>query len=122
MPDIVSITKDDWIDYGMDDESALIYQPTPEGGDYLLNMDNKYLLTELKGLRDRNATDLTKARYTYSMALIGMSIISHYRNTSDGTEELDVSAEVKKVTSMIAPVLIPMLDAMASLNLEDIAA
>ena len=104
----------------MDQYSALKYVPTDEGGDYYLNMDNTYLLTELAGIRDSAKSELTKARYTYSMALIGMSVIGYYKNSSGGEEEADVPKMVKDVSTMIAPILIPMLEAMSDLDLSEI--
>ncbi len=119
IPEVIPVKRDDWDQRGMDRFSALVYEPTDEGGDYYLNMENDYLLTELKGIRDQSRIELTKARYTYSMALIGMSIISYYKNNeSEGT---DVPAVVKRISSMISPVLIPMLESMADLEIEDIS-
>lgn len=120
MPEIIEVNKDEWEMHDMTDFSALIYRPTDAGGDYYVNVDNKYLLTELKGMRDKNLIDLTRARYTYSMALIGMSIINYYRDEHSEDEEPDVSKEVSRITSMVAPILIPMLDSMANLSSDDI--
>ena len=87
-------------------------------------MENDYLLTELKGIRDQSRIELTKARYTYSMALIGMSIISYYKNHADNCENTDVPATVKLLSEMISPILIPMLESMADLEIDnnDVAA
>ena len=85
----------------MTKESALVVRITDDGSDYFLNMENQCLLTELKGIKDKNKIALTKARYKYSMALLGMSVVSHYKNISD--TDIDVSDEVKKISSMIAP-------------------
>lgn len=95
MPNIWPVHKDEWNAHNMDRLTALVYKESEEDGDYYLNMDNDYLLSELKGKKGISQDDLTKARYKYSMALIGMSII--------------------------APVLIPMLEAMADLDTDDLA-
>lgn len=120
IPEIIPVSRADWSQYEMDRFSALIYRPTKNGGDYFLNMDNDYLLTELKGIRAQSQIELTKARYTYSMALIGMSIISYYKNNPTEAEGTDVPAVVKRISSMISPVLIPMLESMAELEINDI--
>ncbi len=120
LPEIIPIQKEEWEANEMDQYSALKYVPTDEGGDYYLNMDNTYLLTELAGIRDSAKSELTKARYTYSMALIGMSVIGYYKNSGSGDEEADVPKMVKDVSTMIAPVLIPMLEAMSDLDLSEI--
>lgn len=121
IPKIFPVKRKDWDQYGMDRFSALVYVPTDEGGDYYLNMENDYLLTELKGIRDQSRIELTKARYTYSMALIGMSIISYYKNNASETEDTDVPTVVKRISAMISPVLIPMLESMADLEIDDIS-
>lgn len=121
IPVIIPVKRDDWNQRGMDRFSALVYEPTDNGGDYYLNMENDYLLTELKSIRDKTKIDLTKARYTYSMALIGMSIISYYKNKSAESEETDIPAEVKRISSMISPVLIPMLESMAELEIDEVS-
>lgn len=118
LPDIIPVKRDDWSQYEMDRFSALVYRPTDGCGDYLLNMDNDYLLTELKATRDNSKIELTNARYTYSMALIGMSVISYLKNKESELEDVDAPAEVKRISSMIAPVLIPMLESMASLDVS----
>ena len=55
------------------------------------------------------------------MALIGMSIISYYKNNSAESEETDVPAVVKRISSMISPVLIPMLESMADLEIDEVS-
>lgn len=117
MPYIKEVYHTDWEQYSMTKESALIVRTTDEGNDYFLNMENQYLLTELKGIRDHNKIALTKARYKYSMALVGMSVVSHYKNLNDS--DLDISDEVKKISTIIAPILIPMIEAMADLDLDE---
>ena len=121
MPELIPVKREGWEEHGMDRFSALVYCPTDEGGDYFLNMDNDYLLTELKGMKDQNHIDLTEARYTYSMALIGMSVISYYKNNEAANTDVDIPAEVKRISTMVAPILIPMLESMAGLNMEDIS-
>lgn len=119
MPNVQEKYREDWDRFGMTKESALIIFSTDEVSDYYLNMDNEYLLAELKQERDQNRIPLIKARFKYSMALIGMSVESYYKNRNE-SEEIDVPAEVKKVTTMLSPVLVPMLEAMADLDLEDV--
>ena len=122
MPNIEEKYRQEWDRFGMDKNSALVVYSTDEGSDYYLNMDNQYLLAELKGVRDQNRLLLTKARYKYSMALIGMSIESYYKSLPDTDQEngIDVSNEVRKISTMIAPIIVPMLESMAELDIEEI--
>lgn len=119
MPEIIPVQKQEWNDREMNQYSAVHYYRTGEGGDYYLNMDNAYLLTELKSIRDRNKIELTKARFKYGMALVAMSVVGYYTNKKeDQNEEVDVEDQVSKITTMIAPVLTPMLESMADLKLQ----
>ena len=120
MPSIKEILKKDWDSFDMNKDSALIAMMTEEGSDYYINMDNQYLLVELKGIKDQNKLALTRARYKYSMALLGMSIESYYKKNQEESENDDVAQSIRKMTSIISPVLIPMLDSMAELNTDDI--
>ena len=122
MPNIVKVRHQEWAERGMDKNSALVYVPSENGDDYFLNMDNTYLLAELKGRRDANVIELTESRYFYSMALIGMSVISYYKNRDKNEQEepVDVPEMVKNISSMIAPVLIPMLESMADLTIDEV--
>ncbi len=122
MPEIKPVRKDDWALHGMDGHSALVYYPSEAGGDYYLNMDNDYLLAELKSRRVTEYITLTETRYHCCMALIAMSVISYYktREKDDQEEQMDVEEAVRKITSMIAPVLIPMLESMADLTVDEV--
>ena len=120
MPNILEKTRADWDEFQMDDTSALVLRATDDSSDYFLNMDNKYLLTELKGMRDANKIKLTKARYKYSMALIGMSVQSYYKSQSEQGTDITVEDEVRKISTMLAPIMIPMLDAMSDLDMDEI--
>ena len=86
-------------------------------------MANQYLEMELKA-KDDNQMRLTKARFKYSMALIGMGIESYYKNQKNANdnenESIDIRSEIKIITTMIAPILIPMLETMADLDLDNI--
>ena len=55
------------------------------------------------------------------MALIGMSIISYYKNNASESEGTDVPTVVKRISSMISPVLIPMLESMADLEIDEVS-
>jgi hypothetical protein len=118
MPNIQEIHKDRWDEFSMNDESAQVLMAADGGSDFFINMDKKFLLTELKGIRDQNKIELTKARFKYSIVLIGMSIESYYRK-SENQEDQEVAPEdvVKKTTAMIAPILVPLINSMAELEI-----
>lgn len=121
IPNIQEVYHSEWDKHGMDKNSALKVYMTDDASDYYLNMDNQYLAVELKSVKDQNRILLTKARFRYSMALIGMSIESYYKNASqEERESVDVSSEISRITEMLAPILVPMLESMAELELDEI--
>lgn len=119
MPEIIPVKKEEWEKHEMNQYSVLHYVSGSEGDDYYLNMDNAYLLAELKGLRDQNKIELTKARFTYSMTLIAMSVVGYCKNNKgNNKEDIDISSQVSKITTMVAPILIPMLESMSDLSIQ----
>lgn len=130
LPSIICINKDRWDDPNlqMNEESALIVigSESADGKttdyDYYLNMDNKYYLTELKAHKAEDM-ELLKAKYTYSMAIVGMSIVSYYKNNqknidllSDDQKTPSVQDATTKISSILAPVMIPMIESLGSLD------
>ena len=63
---------------------------------------------------------LLKARYKYSMVLLGLSVLGYYDNHKDESED-NLSAEdaIKKFSEMLSPVILPMIDVMGD-DLNDI--
>ena len=51
-----------------------------------------------------------------------MSVEGYYRNLPENEEDdsVDVHGDIRKITSMIAPIIVPMLESMAELNMADI--
>lgn len=119
MPTIFETYKKDWDSIGMNEESGLILKKLDDGSDYYVNMDNKYLLTELKNIKDEPRIKLTNAKYKYGMALIALSIESYYKTHNNDTDDdlkIEVAEAVDKITSMLSPVLIPMIESMSGLE------
>ncbi len=59
IPTIIEIYKNGWESVGMNEESGLNLMKVDESSDYFVNMDNKYLLTELKNIKDESQIKLT---------------------------------------------------------------
>ena len=120
LPTLHEIYKDKWEEYGMKDESALVVMKTEENTDFYINMDNIHLLLEMKRPKDFTNDEITKAKYKYSMTLIGMSILSYYINNEKENinGDINIEDEVKRFTSIISPILIPLLESMTDLKLD----
>ena len=96
--------------------------------DFYLNIDNLYLNAELKsGSQD---PEVTRARFMYGQVLLGLALLQHEAqaikarapNEENGggeqTEDDNIEDRVELVSRAVAPVLLPMIDSLGSLDLE----
>lgn len=113
IPDLIEVSSKEWDDFGMDSTSSVMIREDAEGKvQMFINIDNKYLQTELKSIkRDPSKTELLKAKYRCGMGLITMAVQSYYIND----EEVDVPKEVSTTTKLMAPFLIPLLNTVENL-------
>ena len=115
LPEVVEIYKEKWEENHFTKESALKVvraAANSEAFDFFVNMDNIHLQTELKPIaKNEVKIKLLKSRYKYSMVLIGLSVLGYYSgNESDDSRE-DL---VQKVSDMLSPIILPMIDVMGS--------
>lgn len=129
LPSVHVVHKDEWNQYDMDEHSALFYAASEEGDDYFLNGDNAFLLQELRRVKDNGELEIKKVQYKTSMVLVGMSVVNFCKQTAlkrlqkareDGTEPQlpDIPDQVDKISAMMAPLLLPMLENVADLQME----
>lgn len=89
------------------------------------NMKNIHLQSELKPIAKNEAKmKLLKARYKYSMVLIGLSILGYGKNHHDPENEQKSEIEepeqtVRLVSRMLSPIILPMIAVMGD-DLGDI--
>lgn len=103
--------------------------------DFKINMDNVFLKTELKSSKDE--IELVHKRWQYAMVLVGLALLHDDRqqrkanqngNGHNRSDNLQAEAEesstetiedkVAKVSTALAPVLLPMIESLGSLDLE----
>jgi len=114
IPNIIEVRSSEWDKYGFDKESALKVRDTGEDGyDFYINMDNVYLLTEIKG-RFKSDPKVLEAQYKYGMILIGMSLLKELEEK----EEESIYEKIYDVTKAISPVLLPMIATLGTLEEE----
>lgn len=120
LPQTIDLYYDNWEQYGITKENALIIKGTGETNvyDFYINMDNIHLKTEIKNIRDVSQIKLIKARYKYSMVLLGLSIINYNKTCSLQNEDYDFEEDVKRITTMISPMILPIIESMGELNIE----
>ncbi len=118
LPNVIEITREGWDRVSFDKESALAVLDAPEEGvyDFYVNMENIHLLTELKPIvKDETRMKLLKARYKYSMVLIGLGILGYDRNHENlpGEEKREIEdpkTTIRLFTKMVSPIILPMID------------
>ena len=97
--------------------------------DFFINIDNLYLKNELKG--SKAEPNLVRAQFKYGMVLLGLALIQQdigkQNNSADeengrSDEHDDVAGIEKRVEAFcraIAPVLIPMINSLGALSIEE---
>lgn len=122
MPNMIEVREAEWDKHAFDRESALkVMAGDDESYDYFINMDNLYLLNELKVLPAHDDPKLMQSKFKYAMVLLGMMILKEMgdANGSDFEESMNAEEAVFKFTSMVAPVILPMIDALGDLQIEE---
>lgn len=108
---------------GSDDSSA---EDRKDVYDFFVNVDNLYLKAEMKPATAD--PELTEARFVYGMVLLGLGLL-HQDAQLQGEEpdqeydqpsvRPDVERMVEEFTKAAAPVLLPMIDYLGDLELEN---
>jgi hypothetical protein len=112
LPEMIPVYRDQWARHRFDDQSALRVVRNGNGGwDFFINMDNKYLLAELKA--DETVTELLKARFQFGLTLLGLSLL---RRDGDPDEEMPIEDDVRAVSQRVAPIVLPMIAALGQLE------
>ena len=134
IPVPIPVYKDRWENYGFDKDSAIrVYYDHQDGEEgtgeysYYINMDNVYLLAELKATKED--PEIVRRKWQFGMVLIGMALLrestaggSLNGRNRDDTKEDDVSVQdrVFEITAALAPVLLPLIEHLGALSENDL--
>jgi len=106
MPNIIEVNRDTWSKYNFNKKDCLEIMNNGElGFDFVINMDNYYLLTEISSVKDEEI-ELIKTKYKYAISIIGMALIRS--NMEDRSKDL---------SKVFAPIIIPLTE-LSTLNLD----
>ncbi|MEL6407164.1 MAG: hypothetical protein AAFR81_22520, partial [Chloroflexota bacterium] len=122
MPHVTEVRRDDWENHSFSEKSALrVVNAGDNSYDFFVNMDNLALQIELKNLRKTEESQLLEAQFKYAMVLIGLAML-HDNHQDERVLEDSVPIEemVASTTTVLSPIILPMLDALGQLTLDDI--
>ncbi len=128
LPNIIEVTHEGWENEEMDDLSALKIKQVEENiYDFYINIENKFLLYEIKSKNDEEV-QLIRKKFEYALVLIGLALIkddysekiADDAETSQNTPERDVAKDIFDVTKKLAPIILPMIASLSELELEEI--
>ncbi len=97
--------------------------------DFFVNVDNLYLKTEMKSSGQEPKVD--EARFIYGMVLLGLALLHQdsgskkaldevLSSTFEGqTNEISIEEKVEEFSKAVAPVLLPMIDYLGEIDLEE---
>lgn len=132
LPNIIRVKREKWAENGHDfnELSALrvVHAGADDNGsapiyDFYVNVDNKFLLHSYK----HGGTDpaVLEKQFIYALVLVGLALIQDHqrRSNGNGAEEPGESVEdmVRRTSSALATILVPMLQTIGSLD-ADLAA
>lgn len=127
LPNTIPVYREKWAEYGFDENTALVVRAAEENSyDFFINMNNKCLDTEIKPyLKNEARVNLLRSKYKYGMILIGLAILNEKQskktdNSSGVEEKNDETESVECITRMLAPVLLPIIESLGSLNSDEV--
>jgi hypothetical protein len=143
LPQIHEVSEEDWpkrqfdkftslkiIDSGDGDQDDADEQ-TVTRYDFFINVDNIYLKSEMKS--SKADAPLLKARFMYGMVLVGLGLLQQDMadqpqkgDEAEADEDNDrcgnVEERVERVTRALAPIILPMIGSLGTLDAEEVEA
>jgi hypothetical protein len=127
IPVIIEVSKDgrtghSWEEQDFNEVSSLRVKGSDHDGyDFFVNIDNIHLLTELKAANNSEIKAL-EAKYKFGIVLIGIALLQNSRQVTQEDHEEDILEIVKRTSQAVSPVIIPMIDSLGAIKIEDIIA
>lgn len=126
LPEIILVHESEWASNGFDEESALkvVNVGSAENAgsttyDFYVNVDNKYLKIIQK--ESRTDADLLEKQFAYGFVLVGLALLQDRRKKDDpGDAKMDAETFVAYTSRALAPMLIPMIQTIGGLSVDDI--
>ncbi|MGQ0744928.1 MAG: hypothetical protein ACT4OS_11450 [Acidimicrobiales bacterium] len=131
LPEVTRVREDTWNDYSFHtftENDALVVVLADGDGDHQLwdfyvNVDNKFLRTVQKE-SPKEDPRLIETKFVYANVLIGLALLTESAAASSGDgeahEEVSMERYVGRTTSQLAPIMLPMIDAIGGLSVDDV--
>ncbi|MCW4019111.1 MAG: hypothetical protein NWF00_10620 [Candidatus Bathyarchaeota archaeon] len=118
MPHIWEVNKNEWFLHQFNDHSALNVKDGGDAGyDFYVNMDNIYLLSEIKRKSDI-AARLIQNRFKYAIFLIGFALLKDKAAEAKENSNKNIFKEIFEVTAKLSPIILPMISYLSELTDE----
>jgi len=118
LPEVFEIRKNEWPEHDFNANSAMEIKDTGSGGyDFYVNMDNVYLLSEIKARSDIDAK-LLQARYKYALVLVGLALLKTNGDEDERTD-IDVFKNTREITAKLSAIILPMISYLGELEIEN---
>ena len=91
----------------------------PRNTYFAVNMDNEYLRAERRSTPRKK--DLLDAQWKYGLVLFGLGLLREpERRASQVAEQIDERERVAATSDAIGPVLLPLINELGELDLDDL--
>ena len=123
IPKLHFVYRDLWEENGMDKHSGLkvTFMGEERGYEYYVNLDNEYLLQEIKSHHKSDPKSI-RGKYATALALIGISMLradEENKNQDEDDENKDsIEDKISEFTSSISLVLLPIINDLGNLGKE----
>lgn len=127
-PQVIEITEERWQEKGFDKSTALEVKTATENSyDFFINVDNVWLKTEIKQKSDSDTALILKMKFINGLVLFGLALLKDKEYLEDNNigqegyreEYLSVEDLIMKTSRSFAPIIIPLVDALSELNIDD---
>ena len=116
-PNITEVHKDSWGEHDFDQYSALKIRNFEDKYDFYVNVDNSYLLNEIK-VNPRMEPEVIRVRFTNALVLVGLALLNKYDQASEADtidETMSPFDHISEVAKAIAPIICPMIDKLGAI-------
>lgn len=123
LPNTILLRKSDenWKEHFKEDEDALdVKYGGEETYDFYINLDNKFLLTEIKNAPKKDP-QIAEEKFKIGMVMVGMALLHYFNRRTEedskkGENEESIYSKIFSTSKALAPFLLPMISYLGELE------